>query len=129
MAWRPLRQHRRMDELTPLERAVMDVIGRQQPANAVALGMQLTGTRVVSRENTGAGFFTTFAVTSGVPIEGMKVPLGDVGATVHGLTNGMGFLLWLKDGWLHQLEGYSYEEDTSDLDFDRVEFGGVAPRM
>ncbi len=40
----------------------------------------------------------------------------------------MGFLLWLQDGRMHQLEGYSYEESTSGLDFERMDFGTVRPR-
>jgi hypothetical protein len=84
--------------------------------------------RVIVRENTGAGFYTTLDVSSGPRIEEITSPLGDVGATVAGLERGMGFLLWLQDGRMHQLEGYSYEESTSGLDFERMDFGTVRPR-
>jgi hypothetical protein len=115
-----------MDVLSPLERAVLDVIAVQVPevANALA-GRQV---RVTARENTGAGFYTKLNVSPSSPIEGLVAPLGDVGATVAGLEYGMGFLLWLKAGHLYQLEGYSYEESTSDIDFERVAFEAVGPR-
>jgi hypothetical protein len=35
---------------------------------------------------------------------------GDVGAKIPELHSGAGFLLFLKSGYLYQLEGYSYEE-------------------
>jgi hypothetical protein len=54
--------------------------------------------------------------------------LGDIGANVVGLEHGMGFLLWLRDGHVHKLEGFSYGESTSDIDFERVGFGAVGPR-
>ena len=37
----------------------------------------------------------------------------------------MGVLLWLRDGYIHRLEGYSYGESTSGIDFERVAFGAV----
>jgi hypothetical protein len=41
----------------------------------------------------------------------------------------MGFLLWLRDGRMHELKSYSYAgESTSDLDFERVHFE-VGPRI
>lgn len=40
----------------------------------------------------------------------------------------MGFLLWLQAGHIHRLEGYSYEESTSGIDFEQVAFGALGPR-
>ena len=99
---------------TPLRFGVSEV--------ADALGGQQGQVRVAARENTGPGFYTTLDVPRGSPIKGVASPLGDVFATVVGLQHGMGFLLWLRDGHIHQLEGYSYEESTSGLDFERVAF-------
>lgn len=113
--------------LSSLERAVLDVIALQVPEVANALAGQWEKVHVTARENTGAGFYTKFDVPQGSPIE-RAAPLGDVGASVDGLEHGMGFLLWLQDGHIHQLEGYSYEENTSDIDFERVVFGAVGPR-
>jgi hypothetical protein len=66
-----------------------------------------------SRTLTGTGFYTNFLLTHSAPtapVRQSRAAFGDVGATIAGLQYGAGFLLWLKDGRIHQLEGYSYEE-------------------
>jgi hypothetical protein len=118
-----------MRSLSDLECAVLREIARQVPDHTRALESQLAEVRVVARENTDAWFFTTLSVASVPTAEGLKSPVGDVGATVAGLQYGMGFLLWLENGLIHILEGYSYGEDgTTDLDFETVSFNAVGPR-
>jgi hypothetical protein len=117
-----------MEVLSSLEHAVLDAIALQVPEVAYALAGQQGKVRVTARENTGAGFYTTLNVSHRLPIKGVASPLSDVGAAVVGLERGMGFLLWLRDGHIHRLEGYSYEESTSGIDFERVGFGAVGPR-
>jgi hypothetical protein len=39
-----------------------------------------------------------------------------------GLQHGMGFILWLRDGYAERLEGYSYGESTSSVDLERADF-------
>ena len=107
---------------------MLDAIALQMPEVATALALQQRQACVTARENTGAGFYTTFDPSSGTRIEEVRSPFGDVGATVAGLKHGMGFMLWLQDGRINQLEGYTYEESTSDLDFEQVTFGTVCPR-
>jgi hypothetical protein len=116
-----------MNTLSPLERAVLDVIALQVPEVGSALAGRQGEVHVTARENTGAGFHTTIEFSRGSPIE-LVSPLGDVGASIDGLQYGMGFLLWLRDGRIYQLEGYSYEESTTDINFERVAFGIVGPR-
>ncbi len=119
-----------MQSLSALERAVLEAIALQVPEYADAFARQLARARVIARKNTGTGFYTTLDVSSGDRIYGVSSPLGDVGAAVGHLEHGMGFLLWLKEGRMHELEGYSYAgETTSDLDFERVHFEVVGPRM
>jgi hypothetical protein len=117
-----------MEVLSSLEQAVLDAIALQVPAIANALEGRQGKVRVTAQENTGAGFYTTLDVSHRLPIKDIASPVGDVGATVVGLENGMGFLLWLRDGHIHQLEGFSYGESTSGIDFERVAFGAVRPR-
>ena len=117
-----------MGVLSSLEQAVLDAITLRVPEVADALAGQQGKARVTTRENTGAGFYTALDVSHRSPIKGVASPLGDVGATVVGLQHGMGFLLWLRDGHIHHLEGYSYDESTSGIDFERVAFGAVGPR-
>jgi len=116
-----------MEVLSSLERAVLNAIALQVPEVADALAGQQVKVRVTARKNTGRGFYTTLDVSHCSPIKGVASPVGDVGATVAGLQHGMGFLLWLRDGHIHELEGYAYE-DTSGIDFERVAFGAVGPR-
>ena len=119
-----------MENLYPLERAVLEAIARQVPDYSNALSRQLTQARVIGRKNTGVGFYTTVDISSDDRVCGVTSPIGDVGATVDHLQHGMGFLLWLKEGRIHELEGYSYAgESTSDLDFERVHFETVGPRI
>ena len=112
--------------LSSLEQAVLEAIALKVPEVADALAGQQGKVRAIARENTGAGFYTTLDVSHS-PIKGVASPLGDVGATVVGLEHGMGFLLWLQEGRIHLLEGYSYES-TSGIDFEQVAFGAVGPR-
>lgn len=110
-------------DFTPLERAVLNAIVVQHPSEERLLRSQLAAARVVSRENTGGGFYTTFKVTAeGVQPLISRGPLGHVDAEVEGLEFGMGFLISLHEGYVSFLEGYSYEEDTSTLDFSSVDF-------
>lgn len=105
-----------MEDISPLEQAVLNAIARQVPELAVALA-QLEEIKVTGRRNTGAGFYTTFEISPASAVKGVASPLGRVGTTVAGLEHGMGFLLWLRDGYIHELEGFSYEESTSTIDF------------
>jgi len=116
-----------MEVLSPLEQAVLDAIALQVPEVADAIAGPQLKVRVTARKNTGAGFYTTLDVSRRSLIEGVASPVGDVGAVIAGLEHGMGFLLWLRDGHIHELEGYAYE-DTSGIDFERVAFGAVGPR-
>jgi hypothetical protein len=118
-----------MTDLSALERAVLRAIAAQVPKHAAAFEHQINHASVLALENTGAGFFTTFNVASNQLFEGLPSPVGDVAASVQGLKHGMGFLLWLKNGLIYQLEGYNNGyEDTSVLDFASVEFHDVEAR-
>jgi hypothetical protein len=120
---------RRMGDLSRLERAASSAIAAQASESADALARQMDGARVIARENTGADFFTTFDVDSDRLLVGLRSPVGDVGAIEDGLKYGMGLLLWIKGGKIHQLEGCSNAgEDTSGLDFARIEFQNVEAR-
>jgi hypothetical protein len=108
---------------TPLERAVLGAICEMHLANRAALEAQLSTAAVLNRENTGAGFYTGFVVerVSGGAIGGERSRAGPQ-ATIHGLAHGMGFILWLKEGYVDCLEGYAYGESTIGIDLDHVSF-------
>ena len=112
---------------TPLESAVLNTICERHPADRAALESQLSTAVLVSRENTGAGFYTNFSTGGGSAIavtgKGMR---GGPEVKVDGIELGMGFILWLEDGYANCLEGYTYEGDTHKIDLERVRFE-VAP--
>jgi hypothetical protein len=97
--------------LNALESAVLDtLLSGDHPALA-ALRNQLTRAEVHSREFSGAGFFTRFAVPAGAtPVDARLRTLGDAVADIEGLTRGAGFTLFLQCGVIDMLEGFSYDE-------------------
>ncbi|HKF52838.1 MAG TPA: hypothetical protein VKB26_11040 [Candidatus Acidoferrales bacterium] len=109
--------------LTPLEHAVLRAICKEYPSDRAALEAQLATATVLRRENTGAGFFTYLSVerTSSNPIGGYRLRNGP-NAKVEGLEHGMGFILWLKEGYINCLEGYAYAGSTTAIAFDKVSF-------
>ena len=63
------------------------------------------------------GFDMRFRMKEGVPAveaEGQR-EYGTVSAQIPGLSYGMGFILWVKDGMIQSLEGYSYDEDLPEV--------------
>jgi hypothetical protein len=102
-----------MATLEKLERAVMErLLDGDHPALA-ALRQQLPFLTVKSRRLTGVGFFTEFSLAEGVRAATLvdpKIRFGDVEASIDGLRHGAGFLLYIDNGLLQELEGYTYDE-------------------
>jgi len=93
------------------------------PLDRAALEGQLSTAIVLSRENTGAGFYTRFSIerSSHTAIEGERLRRGPA-AKIDGLEHGMGFILWLTEGYADCLEGYCYEGSMTGIALDRVGF-------
>ena len=110
---------------TTLESSVLRAICEKESVDRdrTALEAQLSEAVFVSRENTGAGFYTSFSVSRGsnLPVGGERLRNGPE-MRIDGLQHGMGFILWLKDGCAELIEGYSYGESTVEIDFERVGF-------
>jgi hypothetical protein len=109
---------------TPFERAVLSAIGGMYPEDQPSLKGQLSTATFRSRENTGAGFFTHLTVDRDptLVIGGRRLRDGP-SAKVAGLEHGMGFILWLEDGYANCLEGYSYgNESTIGIELGTVRF-------
>ena len=98
-------------ELTELERAVLEKLFAGDTTRLRVLRDQLNASTVRERERTGTGFLTRFDVDRGaVPPVDRSGHFGDVDADIDGLAHGAGFLVWIGDGYLEELEGYSYDE-------------------
>ena len=108
---------------TPLEHGVLNAICEMHLEDRPALEAQLLTATVRSRENTGAGFFTTFDVerASSAAIRGERLRNGPE-ARIDGLEHGMGFILWLKEGYAECLEGYANAGSTVGIDLERTGF-------
>ena len=106
------------DDLSPLERDVLATILAPNHPVMNALRRQFERCRVASRKTTGAGFFTALDIATGVepaPVKAGRMDLGDVTATIDGLEHGAGFVLFVQDGVLDLLEGFSYGEPSPDV--------------
>jgi hypothetical protein len=117
------------DDLTPLEREVMTTLLAPDHPVMEALRRQLEVCRVAEREFTGVGFFSTLVIAARVaaaPVTRERLALGDVAATIDGLEHGAGFVLFVRDGDLEMLEGFSYDEPWPDrVTGFRVTTGGI----
>jgi len=114
-----------MDErFSALERAVLSAVCALYPDERNALESQLATAGFQGRENTGGGFFTNFTVdtSSTQALGGERLRDGPRLVSIEGLAYGMGFILWLKEGYAECLEGYSYAEPTTAIDFQTVAF-------
>ncbi|HLZ12157.1 MAG TPA: hypothetical protein VKP58_06175 [Candidatus Acidoferrum sp.] len=110
-------------DFTPLEQAVLRAICEAHFEDRIALEAQLSTATVLSRENTGAGSYTRFSVnrSSGPAIAGERRRPGP-SARINGLEHGMGFILWLNEGYAECLEAYSYGENTTAIPLEQVGF-------
>lgn len=102
-----------MERLNDLELAVMaKLLAGDHPVLA-ALRQQLRKASASARRLTGVGFFTDLDVPASAPraqVAPGRVHVGDVEAQIEGLRSGAGFVLFVEDGYLRTLEGYTYDE-------------------
>lgn len=114
-----------MNALTPLERTALDAILDEVVIGRAAIKHQLDHAEVLSRENTGGGFFTALVVPDSLEsLDGKVEPLGGgVWLGIDGFEHGLGVILHFEDGRANLLEGYAVGgDDTSATDFTNVGF-------
>src|SRR6476659_4324470 len=112
-----------MTAFTELELAALHSMFSEVPELAAQLEKQLSVASVVERENTGAGFFTRISVPSDAAPIGTSESLGgETHARIPGLEPGLGFVLFLEDGRLRTLEGFTYDGSTASLDLANLTF-------
>lgn len=105
-----------MSTLTFVEEQVMRKLLAGEDDALAVLRQQLEMAVVSSRKLTGVGFYTSFSIPSEAP----RLPghpsfkLGDVNGTAANLQYGAGFLLYVNDGAIAMLEGYTYDEAWPD---------------
>jgi hypothetical protein len=102
-----------MSSLTPLESAVLEWLFTGEHAVLVSLLAQARKAKVVSREMSGAGFYTNLEIPADVPDAPVRpgvIQFGDVAAQIDGTSRGAGFIIWIRERRLAVLEGYTFEE-------------------
>ena len=99
-------------ELSKIEKAVLEKLIEGSIPLLTELRKQFDVCTVKDREFTGVGFFTYFSVPEGTcKKDGFDLVIGDVvGEDIPELQNGAGFVLFIKDGILTFLEGFSYDQ-------------------
>lgn len=110
-------------QLNDLERATLDRMVRQykQDGSAASIVEQIEHVKVKSRENTGCGFYTILEASpfdSPIPDE----IVAGVFADICGLRNPLALVLYIRDGFVHLLEGAATDESTENLDFSQAGF-------
>jgi hypothetical protein len=110
--------------LTNLEIAAIRTIIDEIPEWRSVLTHQLELVEVADRENTGGGFFTDLRIPDSAPAVVGQTHLGETThAAIDGLEYGVGLILFLKEGRMDLLEGYSVGgEDTKPIDWERIGF-------
>ena len=111
-----------MRKLWALEQAVLEAAAHDYQASADALREQIATAQVTDFENTGVGFFSTVKVPPEAPRLTDQSPLDAATGSVASIPHGMGFLVFLKDGHISVIEGYTYDGSTVNLDFETVAF-------
>ena len=106
----------RRETMNELERGVTDLLTAGDHPVLERLRRQLESVRVVGRTYTGVGFYTDLEVDHDVPrvTAPLNFELDDVWAKMDGLQNGVGFVLFVREGVASLLEGYTIDEPWPD---------------
>jgi len=98
--------------LTYFEQQVMEkILAGHNPA-LIILREQLKLCKSAVREFTGVGFYVEFTLPQNIP--GVRdcpsFEISDVIGDIAGVNNGVGFVLYVENGRLNVLEGFTYDE-------------------
>ncbi len=110
-----------MSSFNELEKAVLAEMIPHAAADQFSLKEQLRGASVLSRNNTGAGFYTKLRPKKCTkPVEAKVI--GNVFADIKGLNHPMAFILFIRNGMVDTLEGAATDDSTIGVDFSNVQF-------
>lgn len=105
-----------MGSLNELECAVIEKLLDADTETCTILKKQCQALKVTNRKMTGVGFFTYFSIPNDAPVlsGAPAFHVGDVGAKLNGALE-VGFVLFIRDGRLHHLEGFTYDDPWPDV--------------
>ena len=107
--------------LNEFEKAVLEQMLRQASGNLLPLlRKQIKGASVVKPQEYRCGFFFTELKVKQVSksIEGKVIQ--NACADIEGFDQPILFLLFLRDGVIHQMEGATIDDSTVDIDFSKI---------
>ena len=98
------------------EKIIISDIIEQYPEYKQKLQSQLEKITVQKREFSTYGFSTYYAVTAEEETlgDGENLQLGKHQWNINGLQHGSDYILWIKNGFISCLEGFSYNETWPD---------------
>lgn len=98
--------------LTSLEKAVLDMMLDKPGERFEVIRRQLACATVSKRRFSGVGFFTDFVVPIDAAVQRdlPNMEIGDVVAEFPSVQHGAGFVLFIRNGVVRMLEGYTYDE-------------------
>ena len=96
-----------------LETAVLNYLFRDPELAFVRAKVDFKRVTVTERSMTGAGFLTDFERSDELKIfeDGVSLRWGKVGARLNASKLETGYLVYVDDGYLTAVEGYTYGED------------------
>jgi len=98
--------------ITGFDRTILDALLVGELPELAILRAQASVADLRERKMTGVGFFTNFSIPPDAPrldVVGQRVISG-VGAELEGVAHGVGFLLFVRNGQLDVLEGFTFDE-------------------
>jgi len=102
-----------MSDFEKFETNVIKQIITEDSTIAEKLLLQYKSAKVIKREFTGVGFYTDFEIQdkSTVILTDFNSELGSLHVTLPELKYGIGFVLFIRNGFISLLEGYTYGEE------------------
>jgi hypothetical protein len=113
-----------MRPLWKIERTILNITAEEYPESEEFLKKQITSAQVAKFENTGAGFFSHLYIDPVCATIAESSPLIGCYGSVIGIEHGMGFIVFLREGRLWLVEGYTHGNVTTvGFDFEKAVFG------
>ncbi len=98
-----------------LEQKLMDLLLQGDHPTLAVLRQQYSSAKVIRREFSGVGFFTTFKVPENIPkVTPENISGGNVDIELENMPNGAGCVLFVRDGKINMLECYSHTDPWPD---------------
>ncbi|MDI6618807.1 MAG: hypothetical protein QME45_09065 [Clostridiales bacterium] len=95
------------------EKKLMEMLLAGDEKTLNLLREQYTVAKVVSIERSDVGFFIHFSLKGrdDLSINNKSFQIGDVDGNINGITGAVGFILYVKNGFISMLEGYTNAVD------------------